>query len=344
MRRIGIVTDPLFRAHDPGPHHPECPARLEVLEALLAGEDFRDAVRIPTRPASEDEIARVHTPALLRAVAASADRPYTRYDPDTAASAATFAAARNAAGSAIALADAVMEAGVDCGFAALRPPGHHAEADRAMGFCFFNNVAIVARHLQARHGLQRVLIVDWDVHHGNGTQHSFYADSAVMYASLHQYPFYPGTGAASEVGSGSGAGFTLNVPMPAGAGHHDYMAAFRELLLPVAREFSPQFVLVSAGFDAHRDDPLAAVELDESSFGRMTDALSAVADEHCGGRIVLLLEGGYSLDALGRSVHATLDALRVPRAFDVDVGDLHAWGRAAKEAMTLYWGGALSSS
>jgi acetoin utilization deacetylase AcuC-like enzyme len=337
MRRLGLVTDPRFRAHDPGPHHPECPERLEVLESLFAAGDLRDVPRVPVRSATEEELTRVHRPALVRAVAASAGRDETRYDADTSASAGTFEAACLAAGGAIELVDAVLDGEIDCGFAALRPPGHHAEADRAMGFCFFNNVAVVAEHLRRVRGLERVLILDWDVHHGNGTQHSFYDDAGVMYASLHQYPFYPGTGGAEEIGRGEGAGFTVNAPMPAGAGHSDYMAAFRELLLPVARQFDPQFVLVSAGFDAHRDDPLASIELTEESFAAMTDALVGLADEHCRGRIALLLEGGYSLEALRDSVSATLDALRVPRRFEAAEGALNPWGLAARSALATYW-------
>jgi acetoin utilization deacetylase AcuC-like enzyme len=337
MRRLGLVTDPRFRAHDPGPHHPECPERLEVLESLFSSGDLRDVPRVPARSATEEELTRVHRSALVRAVAASAGRDETRYDADTSASAGTFEAACLAAGGAIELADAVLDGEIDCGFAALRPPGHHAETDRAMGFCFFNNVAVVAEHLRRKRGLERVLILDWDVHHGNGTQHSFYDDAGVMYASLHQYPFYPGTGGAQEIGRGEGAGFTVNAPMPAGAGHADYMAAFRELLLPVARQFDPQFVLVSAGFDAHRDDPLASIELTEESFAAMTDALVSLADEHCSGRIALLLEGGYSLAALRDSVRATLDALRVPRRFDAGEGALNAWGVTARAALATHW-------
>jgi acetoin utilization deacetylase AcuC-like enzyme len=337
MRRLGLVTDPRFRAHDPGPHHPECPERLEVLESLFASGDLRDVPRVPARAATEEELTRVHLPALVRMVAASAGREHTRYDADTSASAGTFEAACLAAGGAIELVDAVLDGELDCGFAALRPPGHHAEADRPMGFCFFNNVAVVAEHLRRGRGLERILILDWDVHHGNGTQHSFYDDPGVVYASLHQYPFYPGTGGAEEIGRGAGAGFTVNMPMPAGAGHDDYMAAFRELLLPVAHQFDPQFVLVSAGFDAHRDDPLASIELTEASFAAMTDALVGLADEHCRGRMALLLEGGYSLDALRDSVRATLDALRAPRHFEAAQGSLTAWGRAARSALAAYW-------
>ena len=337
MRRLGLVTDPRFRDHDPGPHHPERPERLAVLEELFASGVIGDTTPIAAKAAAAEDLVRVHRPELVRAVAASAGRAHTQYDADTSASAGSFEAALLAAGSAIALADAVMERSIDCGFAAVRPPGHHAEADRAMGFCFFNNVAVVAEHLRRRHNLERVLVVDWDVHHGNGTQHSFYGDAGVMYASLHQYPFYPGTGGATEIGSGSGAGYTVNCPMPAGSDHSDYMAAFRELLLPVAREFDPEFVLVSAGFDAHRDDPLASIELDEASFAEMAHALSGLADEHCEGRIALLLEGGYSLAALRDSVYATLVALKDPRPFAPSEGELNPWGRAAAGALASYW-------
>jgi len=337
VRRLGLVTDPRFLAHDPGPHHPERPARLAVLDELFASGALGETTAIAAKAAGAEELERVHRPALVRAVAASAGRAHTQYDADTAASAGSFEAALLAAGSAIALADGVMERSIDCGFAAVRPPGHHAEADRAMGFCFFNNVAVVAEHLRRRHGLERVLVVDWDVHHGNGTQHSFYGDAGVLYASLHQYPFYPGTGGATEIGNGAGAGYTVNCPMPAGSDHADYMAAFRDLLLPVAREFDPQFVLVSAGFDAHRDDPLAAIELDDGSFGEMAHALAGLADEHCDGRIVLLLEGGYSLEALRNSVRATLLALKDPRPFAPSEGELNPWCATAANALASYW-------
>ncbi len=338
MRSTGLVIDPRFREHLTGAGHPERPERLEVLERLFTGERYASLPRIPARPATEEELLRVHSTAHLEAVAASAGRPLTRYDADTAASERSFEAARLAAGAAVELADAVLDGSVDNGFAALRPPGHHAERDRPMGFCLFNNVAVVARHLRARRGLERVLIVDWDVHHGNGTQHSFYDDGSVMYASLHQYPFYPGTGAAEETGAGAGLGHTVNLPVPAAATDRDYYACFRELLLPVARRFAPEFVLVSAGFDAHRDDPLAMVELDTRAFARMADALVGLADECCKGRVLLLLEGGYSLEALAASVEAVLTSLAEPTPFAEDAGELGPMARTAKQAHASCWG------
>jgi acetoin utilization deacetylase AcuC-like enzyme len=258
VRTSGLVTDRRFREHNPGSHHPERAERLVVLDELFGSAPLSDLPRIAPRLAREQEIARVHEPDLLRAVAASAGKPRTQYDADTAASAGSFEAALLAAGGAIELVDAVCDGTVANGFAALRPPGHHAERDRAMGFCFFNNVAVAARHLQAERGRERILILDWDVHHGNGTQHAFYADPSVLYVSLHQFPFYPGTGSFDEIGAGAGAGFTVNLPMRAGWGPAEYAAAFRDVIVPVALRFDPDFVLVSAGFDAHRDDPLTS--------------------------------------------------------------------------------------
>ncbi|HYB98927.1 MAG TPA: histone deacetylase [Candidatus Limnocylindrales bacterium] len=337
MRDTVLLIDPRFRQHLTGSHHPERPERLEVLERLFATEGFADLRRLAPRAAEEEELRRVHEHDHVAAVAASAARAHTQFDADTPASTGSFEAARLAAGGAIAMADAILAGEADNGFAALRPPGHHAEAWRPMGFCLFNNVAVVARHLRQARGLDRVLIVDWDVHHGNGTQNTFYDDDSVMYVSTHQYPFYPGTGSAAEIGRGAGTGYNINVPMPAGAGDEHYYAAFRDLILPVARRFRPQFVLVSAGFDAHRSDPLASMQLSTEAFGEMTNALVEVADEHAQGRILLLLEGGYDLSALAASVERSVDALRRPARFERSEGELTAWGRQAAEAAAAVW-------
>ncbi len=319
--------------------HPERPERLVVLGELFEKPHLKGLARIAARHATEEEVEAVHTAGHCSLVASCAKRPVTHFDADTPASAGSFDAARLAAGAAIELVDAVYSREVDNGFAALRPPGHHAEADRPMGFCLFNNVAIAARHLQARHGLERVLVLDWDVHHGNGTQHSFYADPSVMYVSLHQYPFYPGSGASTEIGTGSGAGYTVNLPMSAGSEDADYHAAFREVILPVARRFDPQFVLVSAGFDGHTVDPLASIELTTEAFAVMTDALVELADECAGGRIAMLLEGGYSLQALSDSVGAVLGRLLEPQPFESSDGELSGAGRATAAAIEAYWSG-----
>jgi acetoin utilization deacetylase AcuC-like enzyme len=338
MRRTGIVSDRRLLAHETGVRHPESPERLAVLCELFEGAEYEQFVRVAPRVATEEELRRVHGHAHVAAVAESAGRRHTQFDADTPASSGSFEAARLAAGGAVAMADAILDGEIDNGFAALRPPGHHAEATRPMGFCLFNNVAIVARHLLEARGLRRVLIVDWDVHHGNGTQHSFYDSRDVLYVSTHQYPFYPGTGAPNEIGSGEGAGYTLNVPMPAGAGSGEFVAAFRELVVPVATEFAPEFVLVSAGFDAHRDDPLASLTLDTPAYGALTDALAGVADQTAGGRLMLLLEGGYDLEALVDSVRTSVAHLREPSRFDADRGgELTSWGEVSRQALAPFW-------
>jgi acetoin utilization deacetylase AcuC-like enzyme len=273
---------------------------------------WRDApglVRLRARPATADEIARVHDPHHVERVASTAGRPRTVFDPDTAASAQSFAAASLASGAVLELCDAVCAGAVDNGFALVRPPGHHAERERAMGFCFFNNVAVAAAALRAQ-GMQRIAIVDWDLHHGNGTQHLFEDDPHVLYVSTHQYPFYPGTGAATEVGRGAGAGYTLNVPCPAGFGDAELARAFDEAIVPVLRQFAPDFVLVSAGFDCDYRDPLGGLELTPAGVAMMARACRTVADETAGGRIVAVLEGGYDLDAISDGVAAVLDVMR----------------------------------
>jgi len=337
MRHTGLMADRRFLHHLTGRHHPECPERLGVLCDLFDGDAYRDFARLAPRPATEEELRRVHLQHHVAAVADSAARPHTQFDADTPACSGSFEAARLAAGGAIAMADAILAREIDNGFAALRPPGHHAEADRPMGFCLFNNVAVVARHLVARRGLSRVLVLDWDVHHGNGTQNTFFDSSEVLYVSTHQYPFYPGTGAPTETGSGGGAGFNVNVAMPAGAGDAEFLAAFRDLIVPVATAFAPEFVLVSAGFDAHRDDPLASLTLSTAAFASMTDALLQVADESAHGRLMLLLEGGYDLGALSDSVAASVAHLREPGNFDAGSSELTPWGRVTRQALEPYW-------
>ena len=230
-------------------------------------------------------------------------------DADTSMSPGSLGAAYLAAGGALAGVDAIMAGRVQHAFCAVRPPGHHAEADRAMGFCLFNNVAIAARYAQKRYGVQRVLIVDWDVHHGNGTQHSFESDASVLFFSTHQYPHYPGTGRASECGRGAGEGLTINVPMEAGEGDDEYRAVFQKVLVPAADAFKPEFVIISAGFDAHRDDPLASMGLTEEGYADLTNIVAGIARQHCQGRLLSALEGGYNLTALAASVERHIQAL-----------------------------------
>ncbi len=307
--RTGLVLDARYAQHDTGPGHPECPARIQAILDVLPSYRRPSLLRLEPRLATREEVALNHDPRHIERVASTAARPFSAFDADTPACSRSFDTALLAAGGYLSLLDTIMGGDADNGFAFVRPPGHHAGADRAMGFCLFNNVAIGARYLRARYGMTRVLVVDWDVHHGNGTQDSFFGDAGVLFASTHQYPFYPGTGAATEVGSGAAAGRTVNVPLPAGCGDDEYVAAFESLVAPVARQFRPEFVLVSAGFDAHRRDPLAGMNVTEAGFRAMTRILMRVARDHAAGRLAAILEGGYDLQALRTAVPAVLDEL-----------------------------------
>jgi len=308
-RRATVVAeDSRYREHRGPEGHPERPARLDAVhEAISARESLLE--RIPARPASPEEILRVHSRAHLERVAEAARRAPAHLDPDTFVSSASYEVALLAAGAAIDLARHVAAGRATTGLAAVRPPGHHAESTRAMGFCLFNNVAIAARALQAEDGVERILILDWDVHHGNGTQHFFEDDPSVLYASTHQFPYYPGTGAASEVGSGAGTGFTVNVPMPAGCADAEYLGVFQRVIAPVARAFRPELLIVSCGFDPHEEDPLAQMQVSGGGFRGMASLARGLADELCGGRLALVLEGGYSASGLREGTEAVLDAL-----------------------------------
>lgn len=311
MGKTGFVYHPAYLDHDMGPGHPESPNRLRaILQQLEQSGTLARLARIEPRKAEEEWITQVHTPgyvASLNRHAPTSGR--VSLDPDTSMSPGSLTAAYLAAGGALAAADAIMAKQVDHTFCAVRPPGHHAEAGRAMGFCLFNNVAIATRYIQRRYGLTRVLIVDWDVHHGNGTQHSFEDDPSVLFFSTHQYPHYPGTGRETERGKGAGEGFTINVPMEAGEGDDEYRTVFRKVLVPAADDFKPEFVIISAGFDAHRDDPLASMALTEAGYADLTDIVVGIAKRHAQGRILSSLEGGYNLRALAASVEAHVQAL-----------------------------------
>ena len=296
----GFLYDDRFLEHDAGPGHPERRERLSATMAYLRSQPWFERLRqLEAGPVDERWVAEVHSTSLIERAREACARELPYLDVmDTGISRRSFDVALLAAGAALELADRVIARDVDNAFALCRPPGHHAERDLALGFCLFNNVAIAARYLQRQHGLDKVLILDWDVHHGNGTQHTFEEDPSVLYVSTHQYPFYPGTGAWSETGIGRGEGATLNCPMPAGADDALYREAFEERILPAIDAFAPQFVIISAGFDAHRDDPLAHVNLSTEFFAWMTEQLMAAADKHAGGRLVALLEGGYNVDSL----------------------------------------------
>ena len=309
---VGIVYDERYLAHD-APGHPERAARLSaVREALSAAGLWNRLTPIPVRPAEEADLARVHSPEHIERVRRTAEAGRTVwFDADTYACPASAEAAYLAAGGVCAAVDAVIDGAVSSVVCAVRPPGHHALRDRTMGFCLLNNVAVAARYAQATHGIGRILITDWDVHHGNGTQAIFYSDGDVMYVSTHQWPFYPGTGAADETGEGAGLGLTLNYPLSHGDGDEQFLAALDDGLSQ-AEDFGPEFVFISAGFDAHRDDPLAGLAFTRDAYAEATRRIRRLADRTARGRIVSLLEGGYDLDALGRSVAAHVAALVEP--------------------------------
>jgi acetoin utilization deacetylase AcuC-like enzyme len=329
---------PWFR-HDAGlahaiPGHPERPARIVALEAEMERNGWFGWRRVAAPRATRDELLRVHAVAHVETIAALSARGGGAIDLDTAAVAGTYEAALRAAGGAVALVDALLRDGEPCGVAALRPPGHHAEAARAMGFCFFNNVAVAAAHARAAHAAERVLILDWDVHHGNGTNDIFHADPSVLFCSIHESPLYPGTGPAEDAGSGAGEGFTINLPVPGGSGDAVHCSLVEHVVAPLIRSWRPQLVLISAGFDAHRADPLATLRLSEAGFAAMTASLRRACAE-LGAPIGLVLEGGYAVEALAASMAAVvpvLGAAEPPGAATVDVHPLAtaAWRRLAR--------------
>ena len=303
-----VVQDARYLRHDAPAGHPERAERLHAVADAL--DPHRDAIQpLPARPATPDEILRVHDRPLLAQLEQAAARAPGRLDPDTFVSRASHEVALLAAGATIDLALAVAAGRARSGLAAVRPPGHHAEAHRAQGFCLINNVAVAARALQHEAGLGKVLILDWDVHHGNGTQHSFEADPSILYVSLHQFPHYPGTGAFGEAGHGKGTGATVNVPLPAGCGDPEYVGALQRVLVPVAQAFRPEMILVSCGFDAHEDDPLASMRVSEQGYRDMTRVVRALADALCGGRVAFVLEGGYAATGLRAGTRGVIDAM-----------------------------------
>lgn len=306
-----LLMDPIFKLHTTGGRHPERPERVDaVTQALKDAELLPKLGTIANRIAADDELLLCHTPDYVelvkREVAAGARVLSTG---DTAVSEKSLEVALKAAGGLLNAVDAVVERKAKNAFCVVRPPGHHAAPDRGMGFCIFNNVAIAARYAQKKHAIGKVLIADWDVHHGNGTQDIFYRDGSVFFFSTHQSPWYPGTGKAWETGEGSGSGATLNAPFPAGAGRPEIVGAFRDKLVEVAKEFKPDLVLISAGFDSRKGDPLGKFTLDDQDFADLTETMLEVASNHAGGRLVSVLEGGYDLEGLGAAAASHVQAL-----------------------------------
>ena len=306
-----VFYDPATRRHEPSANHPENPTRLDaVMEAVrtLEGQG-RLGVSAP-RPASEDEILRVHSPEylkLVRSEIAAGRRALSTGD--TEISPGSLDAALAAAGTVVSAVDAVMGGRARNAFCALRPPGHHASQARGMGFCVFNNIAIGARHAARRHGVGRILIADWDVHHGNGTQAVFWNDGSVLFFDTHQHPWYPGTGSPDETGEGKGRGLIVNRPFPAGSGRNEILGAFRTGLVPAAERFRPELVMISAGFDSRNGDPLGQFTLTDADFADLTTIILEIARQHARGRVVSVLEGGYARDGLARAVSAHLERL-----------------------------------
>ena len=303
-----LISSPRFAEHQTPPGHPERPERAQVMNAVAARWRSQGGEVVAPREATHEQLERVHDPHYVQRISELRDRAVA-LDPDTYTSPESYEVALLAAGAAVDAVERTMSGTHTSTLALVRPPGHHAEEAHAMGFCLFNNVAVAAAHARHALGARRVAIVDYDVHHGNGTQHIFDRDPSVLYISTHQYPYYPGTGAADEIGTGAGEGFTVNLPLESGSIDADFHHVFERVALPVLRQFAPDLILVSAGFDAHERDPLATMRATEGGFAAMTSALRHVADETCRGRLALVTEGGYDLKALEASLESVVHVL-----------------------------------
>lgn len=340
--KTGIVREDIYLEHVIDYYHPESPERLKHIYSMLDDLGNTDIIRVPARSATHEELSMVHDAGYIESIQATKGKS-VRLDPDTSTSPKSYEAALMAAGGLLSLIDSLMEGKIDNGFALVRPPGHHAERNRAMGFCLFNNIAIGARYLEKKYGLKRIIIVDFDLHHGNGTQHSFYRDSTVLYFSTHQYPYYPGTGWVDETGEGEGRGYTVNVPFSYGMDDDDYMFAFKEVFVPVADMYKPETILVSAGFDAHYNDPLGGMRVTEKGYAMMTRILLETAQRHCNGRILYALEGGYGLEGLTNSVKAVIKEMKGTPVYtdykqDAPSNEAVKVVERLKRALSPYWG------
>lgn len=349
MAHTGIVRHPLYLEHKTEIFHPESPQRLQSIYSMLDAQDFGGKLAgIEPRFATLEELLLVHSSHYVDRVLDTAEKPRIRFDPDTVTSPKTYKASWLAAGGVMEAIRAVLAEEVRNAFALIRPPGHHALRDRAMGFCIFNNLAIGARYALKFHHLERVLIVDWDLHHGNGIQSIFFDDPHVLYFSAHRQAYYPWTGEAEEVGEGEGTGYTVNVPLELGSSDAEYGNVFRHVLWPVARRFKPEMILVAAGFDTHYNDPLRSMSVSEAGFARMTELLMEMAAELCKGRLVLALEGGYNSEALRDSVAMVLWELtgqskmnkeEMRQVEDARYGNIEKTIEQVKKIQRKYWKG-----
>lgn len=345
MKPTGLIRDKIYLKHNMGMYHPESPERLEVLYQMLdqLGSAFNISYSKP-RHASPEELCANHDPRYVERIMSTRGCESVFLDPDTSACCDSWEAAVSAVGGLLCLVDEVIEGTIRNGFALVRPPGHHAEHRRAMGFCLFNNIAVAAHYALVKHGLKRVAIVDWDLHHGNGTQNSFYEDSRVLFVSTHQYPHYPGTGGIREIGHGAGEGYTVNVPLASGAGDAEYITVYDRLVAPLLASFQPELILVSAGFDAHEKDPLGGMSLTEDGYDAMLKILMRSAWLTCSERLLLVLEGGYQLEALRNSVKRVLyclsnyDPSTEPSLKVPEIGNLPASFRSRLRDVLAYVG------
>jgi acetoin utilization deacetylase AcuC-like enzyme len=311
MLKTGIVRDESYLDHRPGEFHPESHRRLETVYDMLEDSDMiGNHPDVPVRETTQEELLYIHSQDYINTVAATAGKPYGYLDGDTQTSAGSYKAALRAAGGLLNAIKMVNDGELDNAFALVRPPGHHAERNRGMGFCLFNNVAIGAVYAQKDLGLKKILIADWDLHHGNSTQHCFEDDPSILYFSTHQYPYYPGSGSFQEVGRGKGEGYTVNVPLSTGYGDAEYVAIYQQILKTIALQFNPDLVLASVGFDIYMKDPLGGMSVSPDGFAGLTRILMDIASEACDGKLVLTLEGGYNLEGLRDSVKAVLKELR----------------------------------
>jgi len=338
----GIVYDNRYLLHEPIGFHPESPQRLTAIYSMLEKEGFTETLKkISPRYATEEEISLKHTPSYIKEVENITKNGSAYLDADTYTCEKSYEIAKLAVGGVLESIDAIISEEITNAFAFIRPPGHHAESSKAMGFCIFNNVAVGAKYVQKKYNLKKILIIDWDLHHGNGTQEAFYNDPTVLYFSTHQYPYYPGTGAFYETGINEGIGYTINIPLNFSCGDTEYIYIFENILKPIAFQFSPDFIIVSAGFDSYVEDPLGGMEVTSKGFGALAESVLKIAEQTCQNRVLFVLEGGYNLDGLAQSAFWTLKAMTgeklIPEDTKIIPPKMEQIMKNAKEHFGKFW-------